>query len=48
MFSHIYLDGGEIMELSFEIDMLAEICVEIHIHPVLAKFEIQLIDLILL
>lgn len=36
------------MELSFVIGMFAEVCAEIHIHPVLKKFEEQLLDLILM
>lgn len=36
------------MELSFVIEMFAEVCAEIHIHPVLSQFEEQLIDLILM
>jgi hypothetical protein len=36
------------MELSFVIEMLSEVCSEIRIHPVLAQFEEQLLDLVLM
>lgn len=36
------------MELSFVLEMFVEVCSNIRIHSVLAQFEEQLIDLILM
>ncbi len=36
------------MEITFELDIISEICVEIRFHPELSEYLEQLIDLILM